>query len=75
VFVLIVITRDPPGLRWDRHPCFGDQLLRRLIQTHQGALWIAGLLINLKHIFHIRDERRICLRRNDKLLVQVRLSR
>jgi len=29
-------------------------------------------MINLQHIFHIRHECGICLRRNDKLLVQVR---
>src|SRR6202158_6013598 len=73
-FVFIIITRDTPRFRWDRHAGFGDQLLRRLIQTYQGALWIVGLVINLQHIFHVRHERRICLRRNDKLLVQVRLE-
>jgi hypothetical protein len=78
-FVLVVITCDPPpsraqlpGFCRDWHPCFGGQLLRRLIQTHQGALWIWWLVINLEHIFHIRHERRICLRRSDKLPVQVR---
>src|ERR1700688_3339146 len=73
-FVFIIITRDTPRFRWDRRAGFGDQLLRRLIQTYQGALWIVGLVINLQHIFHVRHERRICLRRNDKLLVQVRLE-
>ena len=73
-FVLIVITREPPGFEGDRHACFGEQLLRRLIQAYQGALWIVGLVINLQLIFHVRHECRICLRRNDKLLVQVRLE-
>src|SRR5271167_3678440 len=44
-FVLIVITREPPGFEGDRHECFGEQLLRRLIQAYQGALWIVGLVI------------------------------
>src|ERR1700689_4351570 len=73
-FVLIVITRDSLGSGWNRHARFGDHLLRRLIEAHQGAFRLAGLVINLQDIFHVRHERRVGLRRNDKLLVQVRLE-
>src|SRR3954454_20513837 len=72
--VLIIVSRRATGFRLDWRARFGDQLLRCLIQAYDGAVWIARAMIHLQNIFHIRHERRVCLGRNDELLVQVRFE-
>src|SRR5664279_3288034 len=74
-FILIVVPCCSSGLCWDRHACFGNELLRRLVQTDQRARRIVWSLINLQHILHAGYESGVGIRRDDPLLLQVGLER
>jgi hypothetical protein len=73
--VLVVV---PCRVSWrgrDRHPRFGDKLLRRLVQADQRTLRIVRSLVNLQHILHAGYERGVGIRRDDPLLLQMRLEK
>jgi hypothetical protein len=76
--IALILVIDPPGpsrFGRDGHAGFGDQLLRGLIQADDGAFGIARPVIDVQHVFHVGDESGAGLRRNDILLLQMRLSR
>ena len=59
----------------DWHARFGNELLRGLVEADHGALWIVWSLVNLQHILHAGYEGGVGIRRDDPLLLQVRLER
>src|ERR1700722_13503389 len=69
--VLIIVSRDMPGLCLDRRARLRDQLFRGLIQAHHGTVRIVWPMIHLQHIFHVRHERSVGFGRDDELLVQM----
>ena len=62
-------------LRRNRHPCFGNQLLRRLVQADHRDRWIVRPVIEFQYIFHAGYESGVGVRRDDPLLPKVRLER
>jgi hypothetical protein len=73
--VLVIKAHSSPWFRCDRHPRFGDQLLRCLVQANHGERRIVRPLINLQHVFHAGYEGGIGIRRNDPSLLEVTLER
>src|ERR1700729_1605435 len=73
--VLIVMPRGLSWLCLDRNARFAGQLLRSLVHADHRILWIVRPLINLQHILHVGYERRVGIRRDDPLFLQVRLER
>src|SRR5277367_2733977 len=69
--ILVVVPSGGAWLRRDWHTRFGDELLRRLVQADQRALWVVRSLVNLQHILHAGYERSVGIRRDDPLLLQV----
>src|SRR5271166_5320952 len=72
--ILIVMPRGVAGLGRDRHARFGDQLLRCLVQAHHGERRVVRPLINLQYVLHAGDEGGVGIRRDDPLLLQMRLE-
>src|SRR5271166_531024 len=72
--ILIVMPRGVSGLGRDRHPRFGDQLLRCLVQAHHGERRVVRPLINLQYVLHAGDEGGVGIRWDDPLLLQMRLE-
>ena len=73
-FVLIIIAFGVPWLCWDRHTRLRDKLLRGLVQADHGTIRIMRPVIDLQHVFHGGHEPGVGIRRNDKLLFQVRFT-
>jgi len=73
-FVLIIIAFGVPWLCWDRHTRLRDKLLRGLVQADHGTIRIMRPVIDLQHVFHGGHEPGVGIRRNDKLLFQVRFK-
>src|ERR1700678_696605 len=71
-FILIIVARRLPWLGRDRHTRFGDQLLRGLVHADHGILRIVRSLINLQHVLHAGYERRVGIRWDHPLLLQMR---
>src|SRR5580704_6661322 len=57
---------------WDTR--FLDELLRRLVQANDGSIRIMGPLVNLQDVLHRSYEGGVGLRRDDPLLLEVRLE-
>ena len=72
--VLIIITFGVPWLGWDRHPRLSDELLRGLVQADHGTIRIMRPVIDFQHVFHAGYECGVGIRRDDPLLIQVRLK-
>ena len=51
-----------------------DELLRCFIEAYERALGIMRPLVDLQHVFHVGDESRAGLGRDDPLLLQMRLE-
>src|SRR6202008_2177141 len=75
--VTLVLAVEPgraPPFHRDRHPRFGDQLLRGLVQTDQWAIGIAWPRVDGQHVFHAGYERAVGLRRDDPVLAVMGLE-
>ena len=53
---------------------FANELFGLLVKANQGSLRIMGALINLQHIFHVRDKSRVLLRRYHPVLFDMGLQ-
>ena len=51
-----------------------EHLARRLVEAHVGPPRLIGLLIHVKHLFHLADKGCVLLGRDDPLLLQVGLE-
>src|SRR5260370_42562587 len=68
--VFVIETSRAPRFHWHRHPRFGDQLLRGLVQTDQRAIGIAWPRVDGQHVFHACYERAVGLRRDYPVLAR-----
>jgi hypothetical protein len=50
-----------------RRPCVGQQLLRHLVQTDQGAAGVAGTGIDIEDVLHLPNELAVALGRDQPL--------
>jgi hypothetical protein len=66
--VLVVALAQLARLRGHRHPRLADQLDRRLVEGHHGALGVGGLGVQVEHILHSRDVLAVDLRDAPHLL-------
>src|SRR5580692_7916353 len=73
--ILVVAACGLPWLGCDRHARFADQLLRGLIEANHGILRVVWPLVNLQHILHPGHERRVGIRWDHPLLLQVRFKK
>src|SRR5262249_54944771 len=73
--VLVVMPSETSWLRRDRHTRFGDELLRCLIHTDHGTCRIVRSLVSFQHILHAGYEGCVGVRRDNPLLLPVRLER
>ena len=65
--VLVIETSWAPRSHRHRQAGLGDQLLRGLVETHQGTIRIVWPRIDAEDVFHGGDECGISLRRDDPL--------
>src|SRR4029079_15644337 len=72
--VLVVLLRRRARPYRQRLTHVAEQLLAALIDTHRRAAVVRRPGINLQHIFHVGDEGRVRLGREDPLLLQPRLD-
>src|ERR1700674_2074483 len=73
-FVFVIGSRETSRFHRDRLPRIGNQLLRGFIKTDQRNIAIARAQINRQHVLHRGYERAVLLRRNDPLLLEMRLK-
>ena len=72
--VFVIVPDDSSGSRRNRSARLDDQLLGGFIQTDEGAIGIARLLVSFQHIFHGGDEAGVGVRRNHPLPIAVGLE-
>ena len=66
--VFVVETSQPPRFHRDRHPRFGNELLRALVHANQRTIGIVWPRVDGQHVFHSGYERAVGLRRDDPVL-------
>ncbi len=74
-FVFVVVARGFSWLGRDRGARLDDQLLGGFIQTHEGTIGIARLLVGFQHVFHSGHEAGAGVRRDHPLPFAVRFER
>jgi hypothetical protein len=72
--VLVVVARRLPRPHRDRRARLGDELLGCLIKTDEWSRRIMRARINLEHILHGRDKRRIGGGWDHPIFLQMRLD-
>ena len=72
--ILVVVAGWLSWLCRDWDTRFLDELLRRLVQADDGAVRIMRPLVDLQDVLHAGYEGGVGLRRDDPLLLQVRLE-
>src|SRR6476660_9211791 len=72
--VLIVMASGVSWLCRDFHSRLGDELLRGLVNADHRARRVMRPLIDFQHILHAGYEGGVAVRRDDPLLLQVRLE-
>src|SRR5208337_608287 len=73
--VFVIVPGGSSRLGRDRRARLDDQLLRGFIQTHEGPIGIARLLVGFQHVFHGGHEARTGVRRDYPLPFAVRFER
>jgi hypothetical protein len=72
--VLVVATRELSGLHRQRLPRLGNELLRCFVEADERAGRIVRSRVDVEHVLHRRDERRVGFRRDHPVVGQVRLE-
>src|SRR5208337_713274 len=72
--VFVIVPDGASRFGGDRRARLDDQLLGGLIQTHEGTIGIARLLVGFQHVFHGRDEAGVGVRRDHPLSIAVRFE-
>ncbi len=72
--VFVIVPDGSSGCGRNRSARLDDQLLGGFIQTDEGAIGIARLLVSIQHVFHRGDEAGVGVRRNHPLPIAVGLE-
>ena len=72
--ILVIVPGWLAWLRQDWDTRLLDELLRRLVQADDGSIWIMWPLVDLQDVLHAGYEGGAGLRRDDPLLLEVRLE-
>src|SRR5271154_3077522 len=73
-FVFVIVPDGSSGSGRNRSARLDDQLLGGFIQTDEGAIAIARLLVSIQHVFHGGDEADVGVRRDHPLPIAVGLE-
>src|SRR5208283_28396 len=72
--VFVIVPDGSSGSGRNRSARLDDQLLGGFIQTDEGAIGIARLLVSIQHVFHGGDEAGVGVRRDHPLPIAVGLE-
>src|SRR5271157_1618515 len=72
--VFVIVPDGASRFGGDRRARLDDQLLGGFIQTDEGAIGIARLLVSFQHVFHGGDEAGVGVRRDHPLPIAVGLE-